>query len=63
MKFYEDMHPAKRRLMLIETVQGSLALEGMKDAATEFDAEALVLKEKIGEDNLNVVSKYISVKD
>ena len=39
MEFVEDMDPIEREIMILEAVQGSVAVEGMKKAAQECQAE------------------------
>lgn len=46
MKFYEKMDPIEREIMILEAVQGSVSIEGMKKAAEECRQKILALREK-----------------
>ena len=46
MEFFEKMDPIEREIMILEAVQGSVAVEGMQKAAQECQAEILRLREK-----------------
>jgi len=48
MEFFEEMDPIEREIMILEAVQGSVAVEGMEKAAQECQAEILKLREKQG---------------
>jgi len=46
MEFFEEMDPIEREIMILEAVQGSVAVEGMEKAAQECQTEILKLREK-----------------
>jgi hypothetical protein len=46
MEFFEEMDPIEREIMILEAVQGSVAVEGMEKAAQECQTEILRLREK-----------------
>ena len=46
MEFFEEMDPIEREIMILEAVQGSVAVEGMEKAAQECRTEILKLREK-----------------
>ncbi|MBI9047717.1 MAG: hypothetical protein JEZ06_24750 [Anaerolineaceae bacterium] len=44
MKFFENMDPLEREIMILEAVQGSVSIEGMKRAAKECQREISKLR-------------------
>ncbi len=57
MEFYEKMNPIDREIMILEAVQGSVALEGMQKAAQECHEEILTLRKEL------VTSKLVLQKN
>jgi len=46
MEFFEEMDTIEREIMILEAVQGSVAVEGMEKAAQECQTEILKLRKK-----------------
>ncbi|ACL05764.1 hypothetical protein [Desulfatibacillum aliphaticivorans] len=46
MKFFENMDPIEREIMILKAVLGSVSLEGMKRAAEECESEIAKLEAK-----------------
>ena len=46
MKLFEKMDPIEREIMILEAVQGSVAIEGMKKAVEECHQKILALRKK-----------------
>ncbi len=46
MELYEKMDPIEREIMILQAVQGSVAIEGMEKAAGECHQKILALRKK-----------------
>ncbi|MFC1824953.1 hypothetical protein ACFL9T_19765 [Thermodesulfobacteriota bacterium] len=52
MELFEKMDPIEREIMILEAVQGSVAIEGMEKAAEECHQKIIALRKKQSENSV-----------